>query len=140
MHLTVKDMLSTNDPHSEVLDSYLPLVTFEFIKNMLIKFNPSIEDVLAWTSNKSGAYSNKRSYTWLLSRTNTIPRVQPYLFWIGEAKFPEKYKFLVWLAYHNFVPTLLSLNDRNIAPSAICSHCGLEDETFLHYLCDCNFS
>ena len=98
MHLTVKDMLSTNDPRSEVLYSHLPLATFEFIKNMLIKFNPSTKDVLAWTSNKSGAYSNKSSYTWLLSRTNTIPTFNPICFGLGKQNFRKSINFLFgWL-------------------------------------------
>jgi len=36
--------------------------------------------------------------------------------------------------------TLLLLNNRNMTSSALCSRCGLEDETFLHCACDCNFS
>jgi len=36
--------------------------------------------------------------------------------------------------------TLLLLNHRNIAPSAICSCCGIEDETLFHCVRDCKFS
>lgn len=35
---------------------------------------------------------------------------------------------------------LLLLNHINIAPSAVCPRCGLEDETFLHCVRDCTFS
>ena len=44
------------------------------------------------------------------------------------------------MACHNAVPTLSLLNHRNIAPSAICSRCGLHNETFLHCVRDCTFS
>jgi len=32
------------------------------------------------------------------------------------------------------------VNHIDIAPSAICSRCGLDDDTFLNCVCDCNFS
>jgi len=60
--------------------------------------------------------------------------------WIWKLKLSEKLKFLFWLACHNSIPTLLLLNHRNISPSPLCSRCGLEDETFLHCVRDCNFS
>jgi len=61
--------------------------------------------------------------------------------WIWKLKLPEKHKFLFWLACHNSAPTLLLLNHRNIASSTTCSHCGgLDDETSLHCVRDCNFS
>jgi len=53
---------------------------------------------------------------------------------------PEKIKFLFWLACQDSVPTLFLLNHRNIAPLATCPRCGLDDETFLHCIRDCNSS
>jgi len=81
-------------------------------------------------------YSPKK---FLFAKT-TYELIIPYLFWIWKLKLPEKLKFLFWLACHNSVPTLLLLSHRNIAPSPLCSRCGLEDETFLHCVHDCNFS
>ena len=60
--------------------------------------------------------------------------------WIWRLKIPEKFKLLVWLTCHNVVPTLSLLHHRNMAASATCSRCGLEDETLLHCLRDCNHS
>ena len=59
--------------------------------------------------------------------------------WIWRLKFPKKYKFLVWLACHNVVPTLALLNHRNMATSSICSRCGDHEESFLHCVRDCSF-
>lgn len=44
------------------------------------------------------------------------------------------------LACHNLVPTLSLLNHRNIAYSLVCCQCWPIDETFLHYVRDCNHS
>jgi ribonuclease HI len=60
--------------------------------------------------------------------------------WIWRLKIPEKYKFFVWLACHNAVPTLSLLNHRNMATSAICNRCGDHEESFLHCVRDCRFS
>jgi len=60
--------------------------------------------------------------------------------WIWKHQLPEKYKFLVWLAIHNVVPTLSLLNHKNITPFATCSCCDVQEETFLHCVRDCTFS
>jgi len=142
LHWTVRDVFSTNAPHTRDLYSHLPTMAADFINNTHIKFNPSIEDVFIWSSNKNGVYTTKCSYKWLQSRTNMVihSNTVSSWSWIWKLKLPEKHKFLFWLACHNYVPTLLFLNHRNIAPSPLCSRCGLEDETFLHCVRDCNFS
>jgi len=107
-----------------------------------IKFNPSLDDAFIWASNKNGAYTTKSGYAWLLSYPNTIAHGQTSSSWswIWKLKSFEKHKFLFWLACQNSVPTILLLNNRNMASSVLCTHCGLEDETFLYCVCDCNFS
>lgn len=54
LHLTVRDVLSTNDPYTRDLYSHLPPMAADSINNMHIKFNPSIEDVFIWSSNTNG--------------------------------------------------------------------------------------
>lgn len=110
--------------------------------NMHIKFNPFVEDSSIWNSNKNDAYTSKSGYSWLLYCTNTVTHFNTSLSWswIWKLKLPEKLKFLFCLACHNSSPTLLLLNHINIAPSAVCPRCGLEDETFLHCVRDCTFS
>ena len=51
-------------------------------------------------------------------KRNRIHRLQlPNGHWSSDTTIPEKYKFLIWLACHNSVPTLSLLCHRNIAPS-----------------------
>jgi len=134
---------------------------------MHINFNASVEDAFIWKSNKNGNYTTKSGYTWLLSCTNPITgstlvtlgcqchvalanhnvtKVLPpvtlsiptfHWSWIWKLKLREKLKFLFWLACHNSIPTLILLNHKNLAPSAVCSRCGIEEESFLHYIRDC---
>lgn len=105
---------------------------------MHINFNASVEDAFSWKSNNN--VTTPPSHTWLLSCTNPVTLSIPtfHWSWIWKLKLWEKLKFLFWLACYNSVPTLLSLNHRNLDPSAICSRCGIEEESFLH--CDCIYS
>jgi len=114
----------------------------KFINNKNIKFNPSLEYAFNWASNKNGVCTTKSGYAWLLSHANMVTNAQPSATWswIWKLKLPKKLKFLFWLVCQNFVPTLFSLNNKNMAYSALCSRCGLEDENFLHCALDCNFS
>jgi len=53
---------------------------------------------------------------------------------------PEKYKFFIWLACHDTVPTLSLLHHRHIAASATCGRCGEGEETLMHCIRGCKFS
>jgi hypothetical protein len=46
----------------------------------------------------------------------------------------------VLFACHDAAPTLSLLMHRNIAQSAICTHCNQQEETFLHCIRDCPHS
>jgi len=117
LHLSVNDVLSSSGPHFQVLYSHLPPQASNFINNMNIRSNPSLEDAFIWALNKNGVYTTKSGYAWLLSHTSTVINVQHSATWswIWKLKLPEKLKFLFWLACHNFVPTLFLLNNRNMA-------------------------
>lgn len=93
-----------------------------------------------WSHNKSGVYSSKSGYHWLLSHLDSDTLANAPWNWIWKLKVPEKYKFLVWLACHNAAPTLTLLNHRNIINSATCFRCGEHEESFLHCVRDCRFS
>jgi len=101
-----------------------------------------VEDAYIWNNHKNGTYSPKSGYNWLLKTVDPDGLNLPShsWSWIWKLQLPEKYKFFFWLACHNAVDTLCLLNHKNIAPSVICSRCGLEDETFLHCVRDCRFS
>lgn len=138
IHLSVKDMISSNNPHTQVFYTILPPLVSDIINNMHMNFNDTIEDSFIWSSNKNGIYTTKSGYRWLISQ-NANNENHSWS-WIWKLKIPEKIKFLVWLACHSSVPTLSLLNHRNISTSATCSRCGQHEETFLHCVRDCEFS
>lgn len=133
LHLSVKDVLSASGNRTQVLYTNLPSALENHINNIHIQFNDNIEDALVWSQNKNGTYSTKSSFKWLLTLRDPAadPIPHPSWSWIWRLKVPEKYKFLIWLACQNVVPTLSLLHHRNIAPSPTCARCGEDDETFL---------
>ncbi|XP_024630845.2 uncharacterized protein [Medicago truncatula] len=140
LHLFVKEVLNSNGNRAQALYTNLPQDVTDFINNASIKFNDAIEDAFIWHHNKNGVYTTKSGYKWLLSQSGSANNSNHSWSWIWRFKVPEKYKFLIWLACNNVVPTLSMLNHRNIASSPTCSRCGLHDETFFHCMRDCNFS
>jgi len=97
-------------------------------------------DAFIWPQQKQGIYSTKSGYNWLISHSNPNFHATDSWSWIWRLKVPEKFKFLIWLACHNVVPTLSLLHHRNMVNSAICSRCAAHEESLFHCLRDCNFS
>lgn len=138
-HLTVKDVMTTNGQRTQLLYTTLPPAVAEFVNNKTISFNAAIDDAFIWNHNKNGTYSSKSGYQWLLSLQNHDLDTLSWT-WIWRQKLPEKYKFFIWLACQNSLPTLVLLHHRNIALSPICTRCGNSDETVIHCIRDCNCS
>jgi len=59
LHLIVNDVLSSSGPHAQVSYSHLPSEASNFINNVSIKLNPSLDDAFIWASNKNGVYTTK---------------------------------------------------------------------------------
>jgi hypothetical protein len=139
LQLSVKDVFSFVSPHAHILYTQLPSLAIDLINNMQLNFNASLEDTFIWTHSKNDIYTANSGYSWMLARMNPVitSNSPPSWSWIWKLQLPEKIKFLFWLACHNSVPTLSMLNHRNIAHYAMCSRCGLHDETFLHCVRDC---
>ncbi|PNX90197.1 xylogalacturonan beta-xylosyltransferase, partial [Trifolium pratense] len=70
LQLSVKDVLSTDNPHTQSLYTQLPLLGYDVINNTNFKFKDSIEEAFIWTNNKNGTYTTKSGYNWLLSLGN----------------------------------------------------------------------
>lgn len=111
----------------------------EFINNTNYRFNDAIDDAFIWPHNKNGIYSTKSGYQWLISLNGSNIATHSWS-WIWRRKIPEKFKFFIWLACHNSLPTLSLLHHRQIAASANCLCCGDFDETIFHCIRDCSFS
>lgn len=50
---------------------------------------------------------------------------------------PEKVCFLMWLAWHESIPTMQVLQKRRVAQSAVCTKCNQHEKTILHCVRDC---
>ncbi|AES88248.1 response regulator, putative [Medicago truncatula] len=59
--LTVKDVISSNNPHTNILYSQLPTFAADTINSMHFKFNASVDDVFIWSNNKNGIYTESNS-------------------------------------------------------------------------------
>ena len=140
LHLTIKDVFPFVGQRSQAFYTILPTEIVEVINNTCLTFNASIDDAYIWPHNNNGVYSTKSGYNWILSQTENENYNNTTWAWIWRLKVPEKFKFFVWLACHNAVPTLSLLNRRNMANSAICNRCGDHEETLLHCVQDCQFS
>lgn len=140
LQLTIKDVISSPAPHTNILYTTLPPDIANHINNLKVRFNDSIEDTFVWSPNINGVYTAKSGYNWLLSRSNNINTASNSWRWIWSLRLPEKFKFLIWLACHDAVPTLSLLCHRNIAHSDQCSRCGQHTETLIHCIRDCSHS
>jgi hypothetical protein len=140
IHLTVHDVITNDGHHTQPLYTILPSTLADIINNTRLHFNPSIADAFIWPQNKNGIYSTKSGYNWLISHQASDNNHSVTWNWIWRLKVPEKFKFLVWLACHEAVPTLSLLNHRNMVASPTCSKCGDHEESLLHCIRDCNFS
>lgn len=134
IQLTVKDVFSTHNRHTDCLYPQLPSSISKAINNMNFKFNASLEDTFIWNHNTNDTYTTKSGYSWLISHLDLVDIPNSPSSWTWKLQLPEKIKFLFWLTCHNSVPTLSLLNNTNMAQSAICTRCGLQNETFLHYV------
>jgi len=142
LQLSVRDVLSTTGNRTQALYTELPPAIADYINNLHIQFNDNIDDTLIWSENKNGTYSTKSGYNWLITHRDltTDPLSHNSWSWLWRLKVPEKYKFFIWLACQNASPTLSLLHHKNMAPSATCTRCGEEEETFLHCVRDCRYS
>ena len=139
LHLTVKDVITRSGKRSQLLYTSLPPAVSDFINNSNLRFNDAVDDGFIWHHNQNGVYSTKSGYNWLLSFQEDHLVILSWS-WIWRQKLPKKFKFFIWLACHNSIPTLSLLHHRNIAPSATCTRCGDFDETVFHCIHDCRFS
>jgi len=140
IHLTIHDIITNDGHHTQTLYTILPSTLAVASNDIWLSFNLSIADAYIWSQNKNGVYSTKSGYSWLLSHHEPDNQTNISCSRIWRLKVPEKFKFLVWLACHNDVPTLALLKHRNIVSSPTCSRCGDHEESLFHCVHDCKFS
>ena len=99
---------------------------------------------LVWTAAANGKFSVKSAYN--LARSGekkdggecSDSSIMKH-FWqkLWRAKVPNKVRVLGWKACQNILPTKMNLFHRQVTDDLICEECGLEPETVLHVLCQC---
>jgi hypothetical protein len=62
LQLSVKDVLSTGNYHTQSLNTQLPTLVSNALNNTSFRFNDFIEDAFIWTNNKNDAYTTKSGY------------------------------------------------------------------------------
>ena len=101
--------------------------------------NPLFFDGCYWLDTGPGCVSAAVMYRWLLAKEKGWDSHVDWR-WLWKLKCPEKIKLLLWLVFHNALPTNCLRYQRGLAMSAQCSRSGEEDEDVLHCLRDWSFS
>lgn len=52
LQLTIKDVLTANDPHTNILYANLPYAASEHINRIRMNFNDTVKDVVIWSNKK----------------------------------------------------------------------------------------
>ncbi|KAK4589279.1 hypothetical protein RGQ29_020042 [Quercus rubra] len=89
---------------------------------------------LVWTAAANGKFSVKSAYNLARSDSSIMK-----CFWqkLWRAKVPNMVRGLGWKACQNILPTKMNLFHRQVTDDPIYEECGLEPETVLHVLCQC---
>ena len=90
IQLTIKDVITNEGHHTQSIYTILPTALAEAINNTHLSFNDSIEDAFIWSHNKTGVYSTKSGYHWLLSHHEADNPASVSWNWIWKLKVPEK--------------------------------------------------
>ena len=134
--LQVKDVYFDGKWHLEGLATVLPRDIMDKIKVVPIADDSSLEDIVIWSHVSSGEYSTKSGYVWLLAQPGHSC-VNGLWNWIWSLKAPEKFKFLIWLIFHDALPTNAMRVTRHLAHDASCPWCACPVEDVNHCLREC---
>eukprot|EP00253_Pinus_taeda_P018226 PITA_18226 len=104
--------------------------------NVRIKDEP---DVLMWAHSKSGAYSPKDGYNFLMGKKGW-DRPDWWAKDIWKLKCPAKARLFFWCILKKKVPTLDTLQARFMAGPGRCPLCKLTEETINHLFISCPFT
>jgi len=78
LHHTVHEVFSVDGICTQALYTTLPQEIADFINSTPFSFNAAVQDSFIWANNKSGNYTTKSGYQWLLSLSK-IPLMTPPL-------------------------------------------------------------
>lgn len=92
LHLTVKDVLTSNDPHTNILPSN---TIYDHINLTHMNFNDTEEDPVLWNNQKNGIHTPKSGYIWLLNNSDRVDQTNTFTlrFGFGSFVFPKNINF-----------------------------------------------
>jgi len=57
LHLSIKDVIDSPTPHTNILYTMLPPEVAININNSNVQFNESVDDMFVWSPNANGVYT-----------------------------------------------------------------------------------
>ncbi|XP_021851355.1 uncharacterized protein [Spinacia oleracea] len=101
------------------------------------------DDEQRWSHTKSGQYSVKMGYGFLVSQSDDHKKYQEdskiwKTFWVINTL--HKWKVFMWKVCNNALPTKTNINQRGIYVDPVCVFCNKEKETASHVFRDCEWS
>ncbi|KAA3474504.1 reverse transcriptase [Gossypium australe] len=100
-------------------------------------------DTLIWRGDNTGCYTVKSGFKRIITAEN--PSLQNedsanFFTKLWALKIPSKICIFIWKLVHNFLPTKVNLNMRQLTASTICPVCQGGVETVHHLFRDCSFT
>lgn len=91
------------------------------------------------TNSSFGTYTSANGYKWLLD-SSISPMRETSWTWFWRFKISEKVRVLLWLILHGVLRSNYSWYLHGLSINACCSHCGGDNESTIHILCNCPLS
>lgn len=100
-------------------------------------------DMIFWHEEHSGEFTVRSAYRMLQNQipttypTDSQTTAQPFYKQLWALQLPNKIKLLAWKVSWNFIPTMVNLHQRRVAPNAICPRCRAGTETLRRVFVEC---
>ncbi|GMN74812.1 hypothetical protein TIFTF001_052466, partial [Ficus carica] len=126
------------------IESTLWLVDHEIISGLPLG-NAVGGDKWAWYFDSKGIYKVRSGYRAIMDsqRSESSSSDSPDALWwrkLWRLPIPPKARLFVWRAFHEILPTMVSLRSRGIECDVVCPRCQAVLESPSHAIFDCPFS
>ncbi|XVF36663.1 hypothetical protein REPUB_Repub19eG0076600 [Reevesia pubescens] len=136
--MNVADYFETNRGWNiERISEALDCDVIDMIMVKWLEKEGNTEDDIFWKAAADGYFTVKSAYSLHNSATS---KQEDEWNKIWNLQCPEKIKLFIWKIFHNSLPTLECLAQRNLLTNTVCQRCSIREETTLHALRDCDSS
>ena len=140
VNIRVADLLLPNQQRwdqRKITSLFVP-ATARHIKSIELPSDPQAQDFVYWPYTKSGEYSVKSGYDFLLHQQHDIcsmtsPFDSKFFRIIWRLNIMPKWRLFLWKLWHNGLATTSNLHKRGISLSSECPIC-LDDQESTHHL------